>query len=113
MIKKDRYLLNEIGDSGRNSLHEAIAANHPEVVTFLLIKGANPRLHTVHEYTALQLAVKAHSPDILKILLEQSLVDVNEVTIWGTALHICVTIEDIKCLGVLLQYDADINAADK
>ena len=58
---KDSYLLNQVGDCGRNSLHWAIHMNLADVVSFLLIKGANPSVLTIDQYTPLQLAVVHHS----------------------------------------------------
>jgi ankyrin repeat protein len=62
LVLKSRYLANEMGDCGRNALHWAIHMKHPEVVAFLLIKGADPRTVTLDGYTPLQLAVLHHSP---------------------------------------------------
>lgn len=90
LSKKSQYLLNELGDCGRNSLHWAIHSLNPEIVSFLLIKGANPALTTLDHYTPLQLAVLHHSPDVLALLLQQPNIDVNYVTDHGSALHLAV-----------------------
>jgi len=47
MKKKLNYVLNESGDCGRNLLHWAIHINNPEIVSFLIIKGANPTILTI------------------------------------------------------------------
>ena len=96
-----------MGDNGRNALHQAINAGNIDIVSFLLIKGTNLRAKTQDQYTPLQLAVKNRSPQIMQILLEQKITDINEVTSWGTALHMVVINEDARCLQVLLQYDVD------
>jgi ankyrin repeat protein len=77
-----------VGDNGRNALHEAIKADSADIISFLLIKGANPALPTADDFTPLQLAVLAHSPDLLALLLQQSRIDVNQLTSRGTALHL-------------------------
>ena len=45
--RKNSYLLNQVGDCGRNALHWAIHMNNLEVVSFLLIKGATPNTQTI------------------------------------------------------------------
>ena len=82
------------------------------MVSFLLIKGANPTQLTIDQYTPLQLAVQHHAFDILEILLNQPKVDVNQMTDNGTALHLAVRNEDVKCLEMLLRYDASIEVVD-
>ncbi len=90
IAKRYEYLLNEVGDGGKNALHCAIETNNPEIVSFLVIKGVNPTLTTVDEYTPLQLAVLHSAHDILSLLLEQKRIDINQVTNQGTALHMAV-----------------------
>ena len=90
MGKKLNYLLNEVGDCGRNAIHWAIHTNNPQIVSFLIIKGANPTVLTIDEYTPLQLAVQHHSISIMKLLLQQKKLDINQVTKRGTALHLAV-----------------------
>lgn len=108
MSKKLKYLLNEAGDCGRNALHWAIHLNNPDIVSFLIIKGANPTILTIDGYTPLQLAVQHHSPEIMKLLIDQKKIDVNQATKRGTALHLAVMNEDRRCVEILLQNDADI-----
>ena len=64
------------------------------MVSFLLIKGSNPTLLTIDQYTPLQLAVQHRSLDILTLLLSQKKIDVNQVTAKGTALHLAAINED-------------------
>ena len=90
LSKKNLYLLNELGDCGRNSLHWAIHLGQIDLVSFLLIKGANPAILTIDNYTPLQLAVQHHYPEILEMLLNQITLDINQVTIHGSALHLAV-----------------------
>lgn len=87
-----------MGDCGRNALHWAIHMTNPDIVSFLIIKGADPRVLTLDEYTPLQLAVQHHSPSIIKLLLEQKKLDINQVTSRGSAIHLAVLNEDIRCL---------------
>lgn len=63
---------------------------------------------TIDDYTPLQLSVLYHSPDIMKLLLEQKKTDINQLTSKGTALILAVKNEDIKCLEMLLQNEVDI-----
>ena len=65
MKRKTYYLVNELGDCGRNALHWAIHTNRIDFVSFLLIKGANPCAVTIDQYTPLQLAVLHHSEEIV------------------------------------------------
>ena len=67
--KKNEFLINEIGDEGKNALHEAIEQTNVEVISFLLIKGTFPLILTHDEYSPLQLAIKVSSVQIMKILL--------------------------------------------
>ena len=69
MNKKLVYVLNEAGDCGRNALHWAIHSNNPDMVSFLIIKGANPTILTIDEYSPLQLAILHRSPIIINLLL--------------------------------------------
>jgi len=58
------------------------------MVSFLLIKGTDPSLTTFDDFTPLQMAIKNNSPDMLSLLLQQSRIDVNQLTSKGTALHV-------------------------
>jgi len=58
------------------------------MVSFLLIKGTDPSLTTSDDFTPLQMAIKNHLPDMLSLLLQQSRIDVNQLTSKGTALHV-------------------------
>ena len=103
MKKKTPYLLNELGDCGRNSLHWAIQISNADIVSFLIIKGANPTTLTLDDYSPLQLAVQMRSKEIMECLLHQKKLDVNQVTSKGSALHLAVINEDVSCLEILLQ----------
>lgn len=98
MKKKYQYLLNEIGDCGRNALHWAIHINHIDIVSFLLIKGASTTKLTIDHYSPLQLAVQHHSAEIVALLLQQPNFNLNQTTTHGTALHLAVRNEDLKCI---------------
>lgn len=93
-------------------LHEAIQVNNADIVSFLLIKGTDPSLPTFDDHTPLQLAVLNHSPDVLTLLLQQSRIDVNQVTTHGTALHMAAAHEDVKCIEILFQNDANTETVD-
>ena len=93
-------------------MHWAIHSNRIDIVSFLLIKGANPSILTIDQYTPLQLSVLHHSYDILDMLLNQHLVDINQVTSHGTAVHVGVRSEDIKSIEMLLKYEASIDIVD-
>lgn len=58
------------------------------MVSFLIIKGANPTILTIDEYSPLQLAVLHRSPIIMNLLLQQKKIDINQVTKNGSALHL-------------------------
>jgi ankyrin repeat protein len=79
-------------------LHEAVSCNNLDIASFLLIKGANSRTLTIDEYTILQLAIVSHSTEVLRAILDQNIVDINEVTSWGSALHLAVSREDQDAL---------------
>ncbi len=83
-----------------------------DILSFLLIKGANPTLPTTDDHSPLQLAVLAHSPDMLSLLLQQTRTDVNQVTAYGTALHLAGVEDDIRCVEVLFRNDADTEILD-
>ena len=109
MVRKLKYLLNQAGDCGRNALHWAIHSGNAQIVSFLIIKGADPSILTIDGYSPLQLAVQHRSPDIMTLLLAQKKVDVNQLTPRGTALHLAVANEDRVCLEMLLRNQADID----
>ncbi len=79
-------------------MHWAIHINSPDMVSFLIIKGANPTILTIDNYTPLQLAVLHHSPEIMRLLIEQKKIDINQATKCGTALHLAVANEDKRCV---------------
>jgi hypothetical protein len=110
--RKSSYLLNEMGDCGRNALHWAIHSRNAEVVSFLLIKGADPCAVTIDHYTPLQLAVLQHASNILEMLLQQPRADPNQTTQHGSALHLAVRNEDFRCLELLLQHEAEVDVVD-
>lgn len=82
------------------------------MVSFLIIKGCNITICTIDEFTPLQLAVINGSTDILGLLLDQKRTDINQVTSQGTALHLAVMKEDLKCIELLLKHQADIETLD-
>ena len=81
-----------------------------DIVSFLLIKGANPNVLTIDETTPLQLAIKLRTYEIINILLEHPKIDINQVTNVGTALHLAVANQDETSVELLLKYNVDINA---
>ena len=90
MRKKNAYILNEIGECGRNALHWAIHNQNVQIVTFLLLKYTDPTVLTIDDYSPLQLAIVFRNIELVKILLSQPKVDPNRVTNHGTALHLAV-----------------------
>jgi ankyrin repeat protein len=79
----------------------------------LLIKGAIPSIQTIDDYTPLQLSIQHHAHSIAEVLLSHHKIDVNQVTAHGTALHLAVKNEDVRCIELLLQNDADIEVQDQ
>ena len=112
MTKKCSYLLNQLGDCGRNALHWSIHMNKLDLVSFLLIKGANPTIITIDHYTPLQLSVLHHSSEITTLLLEQPNFDINQTTKHGSALHLAVRNQDVKSVELLLQNNAELDVVD-
>lgn len=53
-----------------------------------------------------------HSLDIAALLLEHHGTDPSQNTQHGTALHLAARNQDIKCLRLLLQHEADVAALD-
>ena len=97
-----------MGEEGKNALHEAIYANNIDIVNFLMIKGAEPTILTIDDYTPLQLAIVNQSSEIATTLLEQKLTDINQNTSHGTALHLAVSLSDTKAVQLLLKNEADL-----
>ena len=110
--RRCEYLLNELGEAGRNALHEAIQAGSADIVSFLLIKGADPARPTADDASPLQLAVLARAPDLLALLLQQPRANPNQVTALGTALHVAAAQEDAGCIEALFKSDADTETVD-
>ena len=60
------------GFSGYTPLHEAVAGNHPEVVSYLLKAGANVNVRAKRGYTSLHIASRGGYRECLMVLLENS-----------------------------------------
>ena len=60
------------GFSGYTPLHEAVAGNHPSVVSYLIKSGANVNVRAKYGYTSLHIASRAGYRECLMVLLENS-----------------------------------------
>lgn len=94
MNKKTKYLLDELGECGKSSMHWAIHENNLDILEFLLIKSANPNVISLDQYTPLQLAIDLRLANIFETLIEHPKIDINMITTKGTALHVAIKIKE-------------------
>jgi ankyrin repeat protein len=90
-----RKILNELGEGGWGAIHYAVFCNKPEIVNELLKREVDVNKCTTDGWLPLQLAINRKNFDILRILLYEPTIRVNETTSKGTALHVAAK---LKCL---------------
>ncbi len=92
-------------------LFEAVGQNHRDVVELLLNHHANANTYGDMGQTALDMAAKHGQKDMVDLLLSKG-ADINYESDDGTSLHKAVTEGDMATAGLLLSYNADVNAKD-
>lgn len=100
-------MINELGHAGWGALHTAVYYEHPDLVSFFLIKNCDPNVVTTDGWTPLQLAVAKKNTKITQLLLDYPSVKVNELTARTTALHIAVREELPELVKLLMQHQAN------
>ena len=114
-----KKLVNEIGQAGWNALHYAIFLGYTDIVKELFAYGADPNIISKDGWTPLQLAIHRTNLDsnnikfkdnflVMRIILKQDKVNINELTPKGTALHIAAKSGRIEFVQSLIELGADI-----
>lgn len=112
-ILKQTVVLNELGANGWGIIHTAAYYNHPDILSFLLIKNADPNVVTTDGWTALQLSVLKKSFTMVKSLLDYPSTMVNLLTCRGSALHIAVREELPDIVKLLMSNKANEHLKDE
>ncbi|KAJ8683740.1 hypothetical protein QAD02_019532 [Eretmocerus hayati] len=100
---------------GRRLLHQAIAANHMDVVRILLQFGVNPHLLDDGKSSALQLAVIMNNSSIVRMLLEAR-ANVHYISRFNynkrTILHEAAMRGNREIIRLLIDYGANLQGVD-
>lgn len=96
-------------------LHRACVFRYDASVAALLAAGADPDAADKHEQTPLQIAIRANSPNIVRMLLKHG-ADPNRRMPAGwhgwTPLHLAALRENPAIVELLIRYGADVNAEE-
>lgn len=112
-FNKHPLMVNRKDNKGFAPLHKAVAENQPEIVTFLLNKGAKVDIPDNDGRTPLHYAALMGNADIIKVLLSNK-TDVNAKDNKGyTSVHYSVVGNRPEALKILLENGAKINEKDK
>ncbi|KAJ6134378.1 hypothetical protein N7523_000700 [Penicillium sp. IBT 18751x] len=103
--------------TGLTPLHLAAYQGHTGIVQLLLASGSQPHdivsQATRTGETALHLAVQAHQPVMVRILLEHSTSSVNKQDWWGrTALHMACESNQYELVEMLVHAGAQLDIRD-
>ncbi len=116
ILKEGNFDINGRDQHGRTPLLMAVLANNVTAVKRLLKKGADPTIRDNKGFTPFHLAViNDRDCEILKLLLANENVDINETTSkkgW-TALYLAIVNSNVTTTRVLLSKGANPNLADK
>ena len=101
-------------DNGDSFLSVCIKKHKLKAIKWLLEHKCNPCIKNNDGQSPIQLAVKSGKVKITKVLLETSLVSINEKDSDGrTLLHEAVINGEIDIVNELIKHSADINVLDK
>jgi ankyrin repeat protein len=97
-------------DYGRNTppIISAVWNNHPDVVTFLIEKGANPNAKNYASQTALRLAVEGGHDEIVRILLDQGATIAQDSN--DNLMTLSIQYGHPGPVSILLEKGADVNS---
>lgn len=95
-----------------NSLILAAAWKKPEMVSYLISKGANVNLKSFNGFTALQIAAELGSLESMKVLMQAGAdIDVEHAKNKMTALAFAVAKKNMKAVKLLLKHGAKVDVA--
>jgi len=98
--------------SGRTLLHDAVFYQSPELVKYLIEKGANINPADIQGYTPLILAVQSNNQAVINLLIEKG-ADLNSRDVYGyTPLIWALSSGYPEMARVLMEKGADVNIAD-
>ncbi|XP_060551884.1 uncharacterized protein LOC132713348 isoform X2 [Ruditapes philippinarum] len=96
-------------------LHLAVLVKRPEIVSALLIAGANPNLLDRHGYTSVHISVQKQQPECMETVFRDSKfpVKLNTRDYEGYyPLHTCVELDNLKMMVALIKKGADMDCQD-
>ena len=101
--------INEIDPEETTALHTAVETNNPEIVTFLMGRGAAHTRRKLDSHTPLSLAADKNHPEVVKALIaDKKILKQAEKMIFSAVTHDYV--QTIKCL---LKAGIDLNIKNK
>ncbi|KAG8178987.1 hypothetical protein JTE90_012500 [Oedothorax gibbosus] len=111
LLKYNSKLYKRVNNEGLTPLHLAVISGHDKVVSTLLNAGANPCLADNYNQTSIELAVAHDKFQIVKIILNQGNVNVNDKGKDGfTLLHIAAQMGHLAIAEILVENGANIHA---
>lgn len=102
-----------MGEGGWASIHYAVYCGKKEILEELLERKVELNRCTVDGWLPLQLAVHRRHTELLKLLLEQEQINVNEVTTRGSALHVASRLDFTEGIEILVEAGADWRLTDE
>lgn len=110
--------INAKNKAGERPLHVAVSAGSVGAVRRLVKAGANPSTWFIsgdEKYNLLHIAIRFGNNEIIKAILESTLLEINAVTGDGrkSALHFAAEMGNSRAIGLLAAKRADLNVKEK
>jgi len=102
-----------LAETGWNLMHWACYGGHTQIVKLFLDYDSNLNIETNDGWTSLQLAAFKNHIEVAKVLLAKKIVDINQITSKGTALHIAAKNARPEMVTLLLENKADPGLRDE
>ncbi|KAF3333091.1 Ankyrin repeat, PH and SEC7 domain containing protein secG [Carex littledalei] len=108
LIEKFNVNVNSVSQSGKTPIGFAANFGNPNVIEYLIKRGANLNMQDANGFTPLHDAVVGVQPQALEVLLSRG-ARVNTQSFVGSPLLLATLRGDIPCMKILLDHSADPN----